>query len=412
MTIPSGCVKFAVLGVVALVGSASHLELMIGLALPLKEMTEIAFSFYEGKKKKRLRDLCFCIADEVLAIFPPGASNMQAALSQAEWYISKHGVSDREFAELGLDPEKAADTVLKRQKLTRPDEIEIGESTRKLLVCFYDCLPRHPELLQDLLPDIWRALFRSQKEGQDAIKEDIRRLHQEALRISADARASAGIPNLQTHDFYEVKCPATLQEFDAVLQLSNAFFSEGEQIDPDKDRMAFIKNPYSMVVLLNAAGDAVGFIDIYHLPDVVLDAVLEDTTGEVAIDPKECLDYERARACSRAYIATIIVRNERSVSSQRRAQALIYGMMEFLLKHQFYGTDTLELWSIGSTPAGQAILEALDFCYDRMVVLEPNGEDKPAFRRRLRKEELINEQAEFFVRYDLRDVVLNVPPHP
>ena len=85
-------------------------------------------------------------------------------------------------------------------------------------------------------------------------------------------------------------------------------------------------------------------------------------------------------------------------------------MTEFLLKHQFYDTDTLEIWAIASTDPGEVILKRLNFVYDHRVQWEAGHPEikKNVYRITLDKRELIKAQSEFFAQYDLRNVHLEI----
>lgn len=426
MPLSSSCVKFALLGVVALTSPATQLKLLIGIALPIPEMIEFAFAYLQGKSEKRaLKELTLDLAGDVSRILGDDP-NAEAVMLLAERCIGSFGLSDQEFANLGLDPQRAANAVFagreaprlspkqkwgSPQALERRDYEELKEQTHRVLAHFYKCLAAHPLFLRDFAPKAFQALYKTEEDRHNATQDAIRKLERTITSKTEKPSYSLGMPSSRS-EFYEVRCPPTIQEYDSVIGWTDAVFQEAEVIDSEADRKAFLRNPYSMVVLANYLGEIVGYIDIYHLPDAVLDAVLSDTTGEVEIDPALCLDYEQARACTRAYVATIMVRNHAGMSTRLRSRALIYGMMEFILKHQFHGVESFELWSIGSTTEGEATLNELGFEYDHRVVVAPGEEPKPAFRKRFTKDELISEQAEFFSKNDLRNVVLSIPDHP
>jgi pimeloyl-ACP methyl ester carboxylesterase len=186
-------------------------------------------------------------------------------------------------------------------------------------------------------------------------------------------------------DSYSVRCPLSLSEYDEVVSLTKNAFPEEVLIDLDSDRLAFLRNPFTLVGVFDNTGRLRGYVDIYHLTESDLEEFLNDTTGEVRIDPERLLPYELARAVPRAYVATILVPG---AAPGRPLAALLYGFMLFLTKRQFHNTDYLELFSIGHSPQGAVLLhDHLGFkCLHKVPM--PDGEPKELFCRRFSKPEL------------------------
>jgi hypothetical protein len=397
--------KLAILAVANLVGSSKTAKDLIGEAPPLQNMLEIAFSHYDTISRRRLRQMSGRITSELKKRTNLDDGTSRAIYLHAEKMLGHYGLTDQEFAGLGLNSAAAADRILTHRSFSnKGDRLEMEAEVRNVLIAVYEGIRLDPELFQGLLPHICAKLASDFEEVK-------RYLHWEHAkqRMGPQQPKEFGMARLDFQDYYIAKCPASLKEYDAMAELARAqFVAPGELIDLVEDRKAFQRNPYSMVVLLNRKGDVIGFVDIYHLPDEKLDTFLFDTEGTASIDPNDCLDYEVARQAKRAYIATILVKEEKGICVARRSAALVYGMCEFLLKHQFHGTDTLELWAIASTEEGESFIEHLPFSYDHLVRWqpEPSWETKRAFKIQLEKTALAQTQAKFFADYDLRNVHL------
>ncbi|MGE0284102.1 MAG: hypothetical protein AB7P20_26290 [Rhizobiaceae bacterium] len=203
-----------------------------------------------------------------------------------------------------------------------------------------------------------------------------------------------------------VKCPASLEEYDVTWRICQEIFPDSLLVDLPSDRELFKKNPYAMVVLLNKARQIVGFCDVYHLPEEKLDAIIHDTRGEVDLDPRDGLSYPEACRAQRAYIGTMVVTQHEGLCAGRRTVALLHGMCELLLKHQFHGTDELELWTIGSEDSAENLLRSLPFRYSHSVRI--GDAQRGAYRIKLTKEKLREFQDGLRSQYGLRDVRIEI----
>ena len=192
------------------------------------------------------------------------------------------------------------------------------------------------------------------------------------------------IPRLKE---YVLRCPATLDEYNQTVELTKEDF-EQDLIDLEADRQAFLRNPYPMVVLNDfATGEVIGWVDLYHLPDEAFEAMTRD--GKVQIDPSQLKDFPDFCRAERGYTASIRIHKEH----RGLVRLLVYGMLEFLLRFQFVGTDRFELFAIGQTPEGQYLLEDLKFTLLRQVQMEAGTCN--LYSRLFIKPDLIREKRNF-----------------
>ena len=406
MIVTLATTKLAILAVANLVGSTATAKTLIGETPPIRDMLEIAFCHYDTMNRRRLRQMSCRIADELKKRTKLDEGTSKAIFLETEELLGIYGLNDEEFAKLNLNSSAAADRILSHKRFsTLADKIEMEGEIRNILIAIYEGIRLDPELFQGLLPHICTKLVTDFED----LKRYLQKEHELQRARPQPVQREFGMASLDFQDYYIAKCPASMKEYDETAELAKAqFVAPGELIDPADDRKAFQRNPYSMVVLLNRKRNVVGFVDIYHLPDEKLDAALYDKDGTVKVDPNDSLDYEAARQAKRAYIATILVKAEKGICVARRSAALVYGMCEFLLRHQFHGTDTMELWAIASTEEGEAFIEHLPFSYDHLVRWqpEPSQETKRVFKVELERSALAQAQAKFFADYGLRNVHL------
>jgi hypothetical protein len=202
------------------------------------------------------------------------------------------------------------------------------------------------------------------------------------------------IPTLD-EERYILKCPATLQEYDQSWRITTEFFDSHDLVDGAADREAFMRNPFSMVVVLDPiTREVIGYVDIYHFPDDVLEALINDRTGDAPFDITKLLPYEDACRASQVYVATIIIRGDlRHRFAASLPPALIYGMLEFLKRHQFVGVDRLTIYAVPFTPEGESILRRLEFEYSHQIALDTDGSTGDLYCKTVTKDQVIAAQA-------------------
>lgn len=235
--------------------------------------------------------------------------------------------------------------------------------------------------------------------GASLEAEDARALRREFRDAAPINRAGSFIPTLDD-ERYILKCPADLDEYDQSWRMTAEFFDSEDLVDGDEDREAFQRNPLTMVAALDASTrEVLGYVDIYHFPDKELDEIINDQTGDPPFDPTKLLPYKQACRASRVYIATIIVRADlRRRFAACLVPALVYGMLEFLKRHQFVGVDQLTIYSVPVTREGEAVLKRLGFDYSHPVVLDRDGAPGKLYLRTITREQVVTEQAKWALR--------------
>ena len=251
----------------------------------------------------------------------------------------------------------------------------------------------------------------------DHKERDLRRLGRTAFpndlaRTQPHASTAGTLPQKEGQkSIYYLKCPASEEEYEYTWKMTSGSFTT-DLIDMEADRRAFRRNPYPIVVLLDEYRQVQGCVDLYHMKDDDLDRFLNDSTETEVLDPDLLLGYQDARRAKRAYTATLLVSPSRHGGIDRRAAMLVYGMMEYLLRHQFAGTETFEIFSIGTTHDGDEMLWHLGFKFVRNVQMETPGDIRRLFSKKVTRAEVRREQPKFSARYGLDKVSLRLEFSP
>ncbi|HMR32699.1 MAG TPA: hypothetical protein PKA13_15270, partial [Geminicoccaceae bacterium] len=199
--------KLAVFGVGALLGTTG-VGAFVGVAWPVDHLIDTLFHGIDRARRARMKTLCGCLADDLARLLPVDPGTGEAAHLKAEELIRAFGLSDAELAALDLDPARAASDVLRHATFTRDEAVELRPAVERILTCFYGSLPRQPDLLAGLLPDIHGVVLarlrriedeqrrqgeeqRRQREAQERFAEEQRARHAELMAAIA---AEKGVP--------------------------------------------------------------------------------------------------------------------------------------------------------------------------------------------------------------------------
>ena len=187
--------KVAVLGVGALLGTWGGVKLLGNAALPLGDLFDAVLAGRDGNTRRALGRLCDALADDLKRTVPGDDGTREAVRLCAEQILSRFGLSDAEFAELGLDARLAAESVLNRYRfLNEAEQREFEEPVRLMLTAFYERLPRHAALLAELTPEIHKAqsadlrrVRTTTERMEEKVDRVLRRVEDKTDRHPADA---------------------------------------------------------------------------------------------------------------------------------------------------------------------------------------------------------------------------------
>ena len=169
------------------------------MALPLGELVDALFHGLDSARRRSLKTLCGCLADDLDRLVTGDPGTREAARLKAEQLVGSFGLSDAAFAEQDLDPARAAEAVLAHGHFATPSETtELREPVRRILACFNERLPARPELLADLLPHIHQATLRRLRRIEDEQRrqgEEQRRQTALLQQIAAAVATAERVPN-------------------------------------------------------------------------------------------------------------------------------------------------------------------------------------------------------------------------
>jgi hypothetical protein len=145
--------RLSVVGVAALIGIPIPGD-VISLAL------DRVFAQLDGARQASARGLSTRIADALLSLaHGQDGGTVESARLTTQELLARYGLSDEQFAGYGLDPIRAADTVLASRTFT-PAEREVLPLCRRLLICVYESLLSDPATFVELLPHSHREQLR------------------------------------------------------------------------------------------------------------------------------------------------------------------------------------------------------------------------------------------------------------
>ena len=141
-----------------------------------------------------------------------------------------------------------------------------------------------------------------------------------------------------------------------------------QALDPEEDRAAWRKDPYSIVIL--KSGDAiVGFLDFYFFRREDFDRFLNGEMDFHRLHREHTLPHPQARTADVVYVGTIVhfdyvnfLRNDTQYSIE--VSYIVEAAIDMILKYQEFGSDGLDLYATGWSPEGQRLLARHGFSPD------------------------------------------------
>jgi hypothetical protein len=133
-----------------------------------------------------------------------------------------------------------------------------------------------------------------------------------------------------------------------------------ETIPPERYEQFRVKNPNILVCLTTDKGKLLGYFDAYPLEPTFASAFRSGKVSEQDLTHDDILSPEEAVSCTTLYIAGVAVCNPETYAGRRHASMLIWGLLKYL--ERFYlNTRERQLLSLGSTEAGENLLQRLNF---------------------------------------------------
>lgn len=152
---------------------------LAGVPLPLDKLIEGLFAHHDAIQRKKLKAFGHSMAEELAVIGPKENGTRNAVCLTIETAIQRFPISHGRLAELNLDPDKATAELAPHLDFAAPsDRTELEHWCKTLIHRFYEKLPRHSDILAEMLPDLWAVVLRRQAEQDrklDRIIEQNRR---------------------------------------------------------------------------------------------------------------------------------------------------------------------------------------------------------------------------------------------
>jgi len=221
--------------------SAVGLAALFGLPnvdFPLDDIIDRVFDQIDSSKRNKARALANHAADALAALrHNHGAATVESARLSATDLLLKYGLSDQAFAELALDANKAAATVLSFGSFTADERAEVEPLCLKILAAFYSSLLREPSLLAELLPHIYLVTLRNLDEikaVQTTIAQKLEHLHDFIGRDQVEnIRRENHLTKAALSNMFSILCEQNVspEHLDAKLrQIANAHVELTERL--------------------------------------------------------------------------------------------------------------------------------------------------------------------------------------
>lgn len=188
---------------------------------------------------------------------------------------------------------------------------------------------------------------------------------------------------------YKVLVPANVNSSEhygdvtEVIEKCQSIFGSAA-FDPEEDRAAWRKDPYSMVIL-KSGSTLVGFLDFYFFRRGDFNRFLGSDMDFHQLHKTYTLGHPDARGAGAVYVGTIVhfdyathLRNDTQYSLE--VSYIVDAAIETILKYQDFGTGGIDLYATGWSPEGQRLLKRYGFSPDPRYK-KRSWLDKPIYSR-------------------------------
>ncbi len=152
----------------SLLGGAVGAVALGGVAIPVDILIEAVFANREAAERRDIKTFIGLVANDLSIVGPRDERTLAAVCNKVDPAIQRFGPTYSRLAEFGLNPAKATGEVAPHLHFTTKSErTELEIWCLKLIRHFYERLPRHAALLNEMLPELWTVLLRRIDSIQD-----------------------------------------------------------------------------------------------------------------------------------------------------------------------------------------------------------------------------------------------------
>lgn len=159
---------------------------------------------------------------------------------------------------------------------------------------------------------------------------------------------------------YLVDIPCTPAQLDDAIEVAQYYFGS-DALPPPVVRRTYRINPYSFIVIRDAFGKVVGYVDNFCIADEFFERFISGDLIESELTPEMFAGAEQIEKLGRLYIGGIAIRSKSKFEIGKLTKCLLYCGCEVLLKKYMKSVDSIVLYATGFTKEGQALLEDLGF---------------------------------------------------
>lgn len=208
---------------------------------------------------------------------------------------------------------------------------------------------------------------------------------------------------IQDHKlFYRAYSPAEDRDM-AQITKACAFFGDAA-ISSEDGQAATESDPFSLVVLRDGEGNAIGFADFYCFSRESFD---DYTSGRISVRDMfadHYLPHDKARSAPVLYVSTIFrydFISDQSFRGRCETALLAWALAKLILTVQTFPEDGVTIYSYGDSPEGNAML--LHFGFRKSDLTDPKGNallwceklQKPALETFLARYDFLGNQCHF-----------------
>ncbi|MGJ4948876.1 hypothetical protein [Bradyrhizobium sp. HKCCYLS20291] len=159
---------------------------------------------------------------------------------------------------------------------------------------------------------------------------------------------------------YFISSPCTPAELDDAIEIAQYYFG-AESMKPDIVRAAYRVNPFSFIVIKDAAGKVLGYFDHFGLKSDVFEQFLAGELPENQLAAEHFISGEAIVDARRLYIGGIAVRAGSKFEAGKITKCLLSAGCELLNKRYLHGDGEFELYATGFSREGISMLKSLGF---------------------------------------------------
>ena len=159
---------------------------------------------------------------------------------------------------------------------------------------------------------------------------------------------------------YFINIPCTPAELDQAIEIAQHFFGR-DSLKPDMVRAAYRVNPFSFIVIKDAAGKVLGYFDHFGVEAGAFDRFLAGELTESHMSGADFVTGEEIVDARRIYIGGIAIRAASKFEVGKITKCLLSAGCELLLRRYVQGDTEFILYATGFSKEGRDMLNSMGF---------------------------------------------------